>query len=137
MNIEQFTKISENKNLTFKEIWPIIDGQFETIRQILINLGDKFWIEEHKDSTNPRIKLAHPYLKGTLLVYINGVIQWAGQNYKEVTNTSIELLSERKKEDVIKVIIIHSNLDVGKFNSNVETAYDEETETLIINNDNF
>lgn len=130
-----FKKVHEDRDLTFREIWKIYDKQFEAIRQFIMGLGDRFYVESFSGSTDKTLHLKHKYTKNQVQVYINGVIQWKDEDYIESSYNTITLLSERDKKDEIKVVIINSALSGKSIEVTNRFYYDRPNEEMVIYND--
>jgi hypothetical protein len=106
----EFKPVYNKQNLTFNDIWKIYDGQFETLRNYLISMGDMYLIEEFTGSTSQTLELENKYFSHQLFLFLNNVIQWRDRDYKEVSSRKVELLFDRKEDDVIQVVVIQTNV---------------------------
>jgi hypothetical protein len=127
MGIQEFTKVSESESLRFIDIWKIYDSQFEAIRNFLMTLGDKYVVEEFTGSTSKTLSLSHSYSSGQLFLYKNGAIQWKDTDYIETSSKVVTLVESRKTTDVIKVVVIQSNVlqvNVEYYVKQIQEIYD-------------
>lgn len=108
--IPEFNTVNVNQ-MNFRQIFEIYDNQFNSLREILLKLGDKFIAQTFTGSTNQLLTLENTFDvgKGQVFVFFNGVVQWVNENYEEETNQSIRLLFDRQETDEIKVVIVKSH----------------------------
>lgn len=135
MDILSLKNVHDNRELTFRDIWKIYDEQFAAIRDFLINLGDRFYVESFSGSTDKILHLKHVYTKNQVQVYINGVIQWKNEDYIESSYNTITLLGKRSIKDDIRVVIINSALDGKPIEVINQFYYDRPNEELVVYND--
>lgn len=135
MDMFDFKNVHDNRDLTFRDIWRIYDEQFAAIKNFLISLGDRFYVESFSGSSDKILRLKHTYTKGQVQVYINGVIQWKNEDYIESSYNTITLLSDRNPKDDIRVIIINSALSGKPIEVINQFYYDRPEEELIVYND--
>ena len=110
MSISQFTDVRNSRGLTFKDIWSIYDEQFRQLRNAYLELGDKYYVETFQGSINKNIETVNSFRRGELFVFKNGEALWEGDSYECVNSNNIRLLKERLKDDVIRVIILKTEI---------------------------
>ena len=110
MNIEEFTRVKGTEHLSFNDIWGIYDNQFEMLRDAILKMGDKYLVEEFVGSVSKVLRLKNKYSRNQVFVYINGVIQWEGEAYYCTSSNEITLDYDRQESDIIKVVIVKSNI---------------------------
>ena len=125
MKFPEFVKVEQDKKLRFVDIWRIYDYQFEVLREFMMTLGDKYVMEEFTSGTGKVLTLQNTYASGQLFLYKNNVIQWKDVDYVETSSKSVTLLNNRESTDVIRVVIVKSQI----FRENIE-AYIEEIKKL-------
>lgn len=66
--------------MTWKQVFELYDNNFERIRGILSTFGSNFYTETFTNLTSDIINLESSYVPGrnSLMVFVNGVIQWEG-----------------------------------------------------------
>lgn len=109
-NIEEFVDVRNSESLRFCDIWRIYDHQFSVLRNFINTMGDKYEVEEFTNSTSKVLELSHRYSSKQVFVYINEVIQWKDRDYEETSPNKITLLHERTTSDIIRVVIVKSNI---------------------------
>lgn len=133
MDFKNFEKVYGRKDLRFSDIWRIYDSQFDTIKNFLMTLGDKYSVEEFTGDISKTLRLSNSYSSGQLFVYLNGVIQWKDTDYRESSPNTITLKFARKTSDVIKVIVIHSNIfqvNIESYVKQIQEIYENSTSSL-------
>ena len=121
MKFPEFIKVEKDKKLRFVDIWRIYDYQFEVLREFMMTLGDKYVMEEFTGGTGKVLTLQNTYARGQLFLYKNNVIQWKEVDYVETSSRSVTLINSREYTDVIKVVIVKSQI----FRENIEAYIDE------------
>lgn len=106
----EFKQVHDKQNLTFNDIWKIYDGQFDLLRKYLITMGDMYLVEEFTDSSSQILELKNRYFSHQLFLFWNNVLQWKDKDYKEISSRKVQLLFDRKLDDVIQVVIIQTNV---------------------------
>ena len=132
-SIEEFVDVRNSQNLKFDDIWRIYDYQFNVLRDFMIHLGDKYEVEVFTGSSSKVLNLSHRYSSKQVFVYINEVIQWKDDDYEETASNKITLLHDRKTSDVIRVVIMRSNVlqaDITDYANAVKKLYEEYSEQL-------
>lgn len=133
MDFQNFEKVSGRQDLRFSDIWRIYDSQFEAIKSFLMTLGDKYSVEEFTKDTSQVLTLSNSYSSGQLFVYLNGVIQWKGTDYEESSSDTITLKFARRTSDIIKVVVIHSNIlqvNIESYVKQIQDIYENSTSNL-------
>lgn len=134
MDTPILTKV-EGQDYTFRDIFSIYDKQFQDLLNfILTQKGDIYTVEEFKDSTDKVLRLSESYQNGTVVVYINDIIQWKNEDYIESTDNTVTLINERLETDIIKVVIIQSNFLQNNLNSFLQVVKDKLAEMEEIKN---
>lgn len=134
MSTPILTKV-EGQDYTFRDIFSIYDKQFQDLLNfILTQKGDIYTVEEFKDSTDKIIKLSESYQNGTVIVYINDIIQWKNEDYTESSDYTITLINDRNIDDVIKVVVIQSNFLQSNLNSYLQVIKDKVAEVEELKN---
>ena len=96
----------------FRTLFSQINDNFTKVKDYLSTLGDKILMESFTDSDSDIVTFSNSYTPGkhNLLVFYNGVPQWAPDNYTELSRNSIRLNFTRSRTDEIRIVIIRSNL---------------------------
>ena len=84
--------------MTWKEIFDLYDRNFKLLLDTLGSLNNKFVVESHTNLTSPVITLTNKYDVGSnaISVYYNGVRQWPGESFVELSPNSFKICKSKK-----------------------------------------
>ena len=85
----------------FRTLFSQINDNFTKVKDYLSTLGDKILMESFTDSDSDIVTFSNSYTPGkhNLLVFYNGIPQWAPDNYTELSRNSIRLNFTRSRTD--------------------------------------
>ena len=97
-------------NTTWKEIFAVYDRNFEKLHDFLTTLGTNYYVDTDFHIEGTHVVLSKEFIPGNnqLLVFVDGIIQWLGEDYKEIGANTIEFLSDISEAEEIRVVIIDS-----------------------------
>lgn len=108
--LEKFDKPVIDAHTTWKEIFEVYDKNFEKLHNFLVTLGTNYHVDKFNNVAGPDLVLSKEYIPGNhqLMVFVDGIIQWVGEDYRESGASSITFLSDVSEAEEIRVVIIDS-----------------------------
>lgn len=120
MEIAEFTPV-RGQGFIFDKVFKIYDAQFETLRSCILSLGDKLITETFTGNKDTVLTTKENFHKGSIVVYKNDNILWDDEDYTvDETYNQIHLLVDRTRDDVFRVMILHSNFLQTSINTYVQ-----------------
>lgn len=95
-------------SMNWSKIFETYDNNFQLLLDTLNDLNNKFVVETHTEVTSDTITLDNNYVIGSnsLMVFMNGIPQWIGESYIELSTNSIKLTFTPESSDVFKIMVL-------------------------------